>query len=348
MDIRDREYKRPIHRAIKYNHPDVFDYLLNHPKVQLNRIPGSFGDYAFNAATVVMVPLGIPHVAIPSTFNAIVTAARFAASPVTGASSEEIMEDAKSWHKETTEDLLRYSQRLTRTDVDLEYYAGKHQKPYFLEQIKKKKSQLNTGAAEDTESSMAEDANSTTSQLAKAIPISMEEVGKSNNLVRAESRYATRSELVTAEEEPQNAIPITLEEGSNRDLVYAESRSREDDPRAAEDVEFLKVQESSEFLIESKKIVNSTTPLPAKAVLTSEKEAQARISKTGIPGVAAAPKTTTEKERVNALEEQFGTIPEVPTHEPNLKPVSAVPNPTPEPEEVKKLDPSRKLGPIVI
>ena len=349
MDIRDQEYKRPIHRAIKYNHQDVFDYLLNHPKVQLNRIPGKLRDYATNLGLVPVVSLGIPYVALHSTFNAIGTAARFAASPVTGASSEEIMEVSKSMHKETTEDFLRYSQRLTRTDVGLEYYAEKHQRLDFLAQIQRKKSQLNTGAAEDKESSMAEDANSTTSQLAKAIPISMEEVGKSNNLVRAESRYATRSELVTAEEEPQNAIPITLEEGSNRDLVYAESRSREDDPRAAEDVEFLKVQESSEFLIESKKIVNSTTPLPAKAVLTSEKEAQARISKTGIPGVAAAPKTTTEKERVNALEEQFGTIPEVPTHEPNLKPVSAVPNPTPEPAKVKKLNHLGKpIGPIVI
>jgi hypothetical protein len=324
-----------------------------------------------------VVSLGIPYVALHSTFNAIGTAARFAASPVTGASSEEIMEGSKSMHKETTEDFLRYSQRLTRTDVGLEYYAEKHQRLDFLAQIQRKKSQLNTGAAEDRESSMAEDANSTTSKPAKAIPISMEEVDKSD-LVRAESRYATRS-LGAAEDAKlleglQNAIPITLEEGSNRDLAYAESRPR-NDSRAAEDVEFLKVQkspESSEFLIESKKIVNSTTPLPAEAVLTSEEEAQARISKTGILAVAAIPKTTTEKERVNALEEQFGTIPEVPTHEPILKPVSAeptleeelekipkvpnnkpnvepvsvVPNPTPEPEEVKKLDPSRKLGPI--
>jgi len=373
IDMKDMEYKRPIHRAIKYNQPDVFHYLLNHPKVQLNR-PGKLRDYATNVGLVPVVSLGIPHVAFHSAVNAIGTAARFVASPLTGASSEEIMEGSKSMHKETTEDFLRYSQRLTRTDVGLEYYAKKHQRLDFLEQIQRKKSPLNTGAAEDREPSMAKDANSTTSQLAKAIPISMEEVGKSNNLVRAESRYATRSELVKAEEEPQNAIPITLEEGSNSDLVYAESRSIEDDPRAAEDVKFLKVQESSEsskFLIESKTIVNSTRPLPAKAVPTSKKEAQAHISATGILAVAATPKTTTEKERENALEEQFETIPEVPTHEPhlepvsavptleeelekipevpnnkpNLKPVSVVPNTTPEPEEVKKLDPSRKLGP---
>jgi len=321
IDMRDMEYKRPIHRAIKYGHQDVFHYLLNHPKVQLNRVTGSLGDYAFNSATVVMYPhLGTTYWMSVSHYNAARTAIRFAASPVTGASSEEIMEDAKSWDKELKKDLLRLPQRLTRTDVDLEYYADKHQKPDFLEQIQRKKSQLNTGAAEDKESSMAEDANSKTSQLAKAIPIN-------------------------------NAIPITLEEGSNRDLVYAESILR-NDSRAAEDVKFLKVQESpesSEFLIESKKIVNSTTPLPAEAVLTTEKEAQDRISKTGILAVAAIPKTTTEKERVNALEEQFGTIPEVPTHEPNLKPVSVVPNPTPEPAKVKKLNHLGKpIGPIVI
>jgi ankyrin repeat protein len=69
MDIRDQEYKRPIHRAIKYNHQDVFDYLLNHPKVQLYRIAGSFGDYAFNSAAVAMIPFSIPHVKIRDTVS---------------------------------------------------------------------------------------------------------------------------------------------------------------------------------------------------------------------------------------------------------------------------------------
>ncbi len=322
IDKRDMEYKRPIHRAIKYNHPDVFYYLLNHPKVQLNRVSGTLGDYAFNSATFAITPLGIGHVVTHSAVNAIGTTARFVASPLTGASLEEITEDSKSMHKETTEDLLRYSQRLTRSDVGLEYYAKKHNRLDFLEKIKEKKSQLNTGAAEDV--------HSTTQQPAKAALITSKEDHKSN-LVPAESRYATRSELVAAEDvkllEPQNAIPITLEEGSNRDLVYAKSRyTREHDPRAAEDVEFLEQKKATP--ITSKK---GSNPFPVRSesryeiAERSAENAKSSMaeeeSSTKIP-VVAAPKTNDE----DNTEELFRALPAAPTHTIELLPAKASPN----------------------
>ena len=323
IDKRDQEYKRPIHRAIKYNHPDVFDYLLNHPDVQLDGVSGKFEDYAINVGLAPLVSvLGIPHVAFHSAVNAIGTTARFVASPLTGASLEEITEDSKSMHKETTEDLLRYSQRLTRSDVGLEYYAKKHNRLDFLEKIKEKKSQLNTGAAEDV--------HSTTQQPAKAIPISMEEVDKSN-LVPAESRYATRRELVAAEDvkflEPQNAIPITLEEGSNHDLVLAESRyTREHDPRAAEDVESSEQKKATP--ITSKKGSNhfpvrseSRYEIAERSAENAKSSMAEEESSTKIP-VVAAPKTNDEAN----TEELVRALPAAPTHTIELLPAKASPN----------------------